>query len=106
MANGETAAAIRAKLQAAFAPERLEIVALLDRWDAGVDALLDEVGDRQPGGVLDHHDQDQELEGALVRPQQPAQQPPRGAAQPRRLVLVADLLSIGLEDPAPLAGPP
>ena len=53
------------------------------RRDAAVDALLDQVGDRQPRGVLDQHDRDQDPDHPPVRPQQLAEQraglPRRGA---------------------------
>jgi hypothetical protein len=46
--------------------ERLEVVAGSDGRDAGVDALLDQVGDGQAGGVLDHDDRDQDPDRPLV----------------------------------------
>ncbi len=70
------------------------VAGLADRRDALVDALLDQVGDGEPGGVLDEHDRDQQPEPPAVRAQQVAEQPAgAGLQQPGHLV--GDLLPVG-----------
>jgi hypothetical protein len=50
--------------------QRGEVVVGADRRDAGVDADLDEVGDGEPGDVLDQHDEHEQLQRPGVRRQQ------------------------------------
>ena len=62
--------------------QRGEVVVGADRRDAGVDADLDEVGDREPGGVLDDHDEQEQLQRPGVRRQQLAQEAAGASAEP------------------------
>ncbi len=82
--------------------ERVEVVALADGRDAGVDALLDEVGDGEARGVLHDDDRDEDLDRPLVRRQQLAQQPLGPASEPRPGHPLGGLVGVDLGDPAPL----
>ena len=80
--------------------QRIEVVVGADRRDAGVDALLDQVGDREARGVLDQDDRDQAPDRPLVGPQQFAQQR-AGAADELPLDALDALVVVGLRDAAP-----
>ena len=85
--------------------QRLEVVALPDRRDAGVDADLDEVGDRQACDVLDEDDRHQHPQRLAVRRQQLAQQPARAAAEPDAAAgePLGRLVGVGLRLASPVA---
>ena len=81
--------------------QRLEVVVGGDGWDAGVDALLDQEGDREARRVLDQHDPDQDPDRPLVRLEQLAEQGARAADEPALDALVP-LVVVVLRDAAPL----
>ena len=86
--------------------QRGEVVVGADRRDAGVDADLDEVGDREPGGVLDDHDEQEQLQRPGVRRQQLAQEAAGASAEPAGGQPLGCLVGVdrGLAAPGPGVG--